>query len=81
MSWLYEMTGIIFSALTPILHAYGLSYLYYPDVILMFVFIPLTHIMNDEDTKSVIAEEGWIKGVGHMIGIRTAQIPQSTNKN
>ena len=72
MSWLYEFIGVVVTLVTPYLRDYGLSYLYFPDVILMFVFIPCVHLMNDEDTKTVITEEGWIQGLKHMLGIHYA---------
>ena len=35
----------------------------------MFVAIPGVHILNDEDTKAVIYEEGWFGVVKLMLGI------------
>ena len=70
MSWLYELIGIVFVLLTPTLNDLGIYYLYFPDAILMFVILPFNHIMNDEDTKAIIAERGWIQGIRHMLNIR-----------
>ena len=69
MSWLYEYIGVLMALISPFLRALGLRYLYFPDAILMFVVIPFVHLMNDEDVKTVITEEGWIQGIKTMIGI------------
>ena len=73
MGWLYEFIGVVVTFVTPYLRNYGLYYLYFPDVILMFLVIPFVHLMNDEDTKTVITEEGWIQGLKHMLGIHCEQ--------
>ena len=75
MTWLYEMIGVAFTILTPYLNSLGVPYLSYPDAILLFVVIPFLHIMNDEDTKTVITNEGWIEGIKHMLGIRSKVTP------
>ena len=71
MGWLYESLGVISAVLTPFLHNLGIHNLYYPDVILMFVVIPFIHLMNDDDTKAIIADRNWYQGVRHMLGIYT----------
>ena len=35
----------------------------------MNVIIPIVYLMNDEETKGIIAEEGWYQGIRHMMGI------------
>ena len=37
----------------------------------MFVAIPGVHILNDEDTKAVIYQEGWFGVVKLMLGVNT----------
>ena len=32
--------------------------------------------MNDEETKTVISEEGWYQGLRHMLGIHVTVAPQ-----
>ena len=34
-----------------------------------FVIIPIVFLMNDEETKGIIAEENWYQGIRHMLGI------------
>ena len=71
MSCLYESLGTILAVLTPILHNLGIHNLHYTDVILMFVVIPFVHLMDDEDTKAIIADINWYQGLRHMLGIYT----------
>ena len=75
MGWLYESLGVISAILTPLLHNLVFHNLHYPDVILMFVVIPFVHLMNDEDTKTIIAEENWYQGLRHMLGVYTKVTP------
>ena len=75
MSWFYEMAGVILTVLTPTLISYGLRYVHYPDAILMFVAIPFIHLMNDENTKTVITQDGWIQGLRLMLGSRNQIAP------
>ena len=34
----------------------------------MNVIIPIVYLMNDEETKGIIAEEGWYQGIRYMLG-------------
>ena len=68
MSWMIELIGIVSAILSPHL---GISNLHYIDAIVMFVVIPFSHLMNDEDTKIIIMEENWFQGLRHMLGLHT----------
>ena len=57
------------TALTPTLHRLGLSNLYYPDAIIMFVLVPFLHITNDDETKEKIAVDGWFAGLQYILGM------------
>ena len=70
MGWVYESTGNLFTIFTPFLHKLGMHRLHFPDAIMMFVLIPFLHLMNDEDTKTVITMENYYQGVRHMLGLR-----------
>ena len=74
MAWIYELIATLSALLTPYLKKHGIPNLYYPDAIIMFVVIPFVHLMNDEDTKSIILEENWYQGLRHMLGIHTSQV-------
>ena len=68
MVWLYEITGTMTTFFTFQLHDLGFPSVYYLDAIFMFVIIPFVHLMNDEETKGIIAERSWYEGVRHMLG-------------
>ena len=69
VGWLLELVGTAMTLLTPTLNNIGLTNLYYPDAIIMFVLIPFLHIINEDETKGVIAENGWYEGLRHIFGI------------
>ena len=70
IGWLYEMTGGFFTILSPLFKSLGVPNVYYPDAILMFIIIPFTHLMNDEETKAIIYDESWYQGFKHTLGIQ-----------
>ena len=37
----------------------------------MFVISPLVYLMNDEETKDIIANQNWYQGLKYMLGLRT----------
>ena len=76
MGWIYESLATFSSFLTVTLDGYGIPNLYMIDAILMFVVIPFTHLMNNEDTKEVILEENWYQGIKHILGLHTKKEPQ-----
>jgi hypothetical protein len=80
MGWLYELLSIGSGLITPFLNKYGVPNLHFPDVILMFLVIPFLHLMNDEDTKTIIFEENWYQGIRHMLGIYKDKVPQTVIK-
>ena len=70
MGWLYEVLSTIFVLIIPYLkqkHEIHNTYLTYPFI--MFVAIPGVHILNDEDTKTVITEKSWYNGIRHALGM------------
>ena len=67
-SCLYELIGTVITAMSPALMSSGVEHQYYVDAIIMFLIIPLFHLMNDEVTKGIIVEKGWYWGLKHMIG-------------
>ena len=75
MGWLFELAGTVITVLSPSLHENGILNVYYPDAMLMFVVIPFVHLTNDEETKTIIAEENWYQGLRYMLGIRKNKKP------
>ena len=76
MSWLYEFVGVVFTILTPLIQEYGGFNVYFVDAILMFVVLPAQYLMNDEDIKTVITQDGWIQGLKKMLGWHKKVSPQ-----
>ena len=68
ISWLLECVGLLSMASITLLHTLGLHNIHYPDCIIMNVIIPIVYLMNDEETKGIIAEEGWYQGIRYMLG-------------
>ena len=79
MAWIYESTGNYVTIFTPLLHKLGMHGLHFPDAIMMFVLFPFLHLMNDEDTKTVITEENYYQGIRHMLGLRKV-IPENNQQ-
>jgi len=73
VGWICEVVGTLFTWFTPTLAS---RYVYFPDAIVMFVVIPFIHLINDEDTKTVIAEKNWYNGLGYLLGIYKQGFPQ-----
>ena len=81
ISWLIELMGGVFAVSLVSLHNLGFHNLHYPDCIIMTLIIPLVHLMNDEVTKGIIAEEGWYQGIRDLLGIYVQVVPnQQTNR-
>ena len=81
ISWLIELMGGVFAVSLVSLHNLGFHNLHYPDCIIMTLIIPLVHLMNDEVTKGIIAEEGWYQGIRDLLGIYVQVAPnQPTNR-
>ena len=92
ISWLIELVFsscwvlvIALPALVSIAMNYArLTYIHYPDRICMSVIIPLAHLFNNEETKRVIATEGWYQGLRYMLGIHNSrnanQVPNQNNE-
>ena len=81
LGWGYEIFGNIMTAVSPSLLSLGFQHQYYIDAILMFLGIPLIHLMNDEDTKGVIVERNWYQGFRHMVGLQNQIAPQNAPGN
>ena len=70
VAWLCELFVTMFALLTPALKRMGVSNRHYPEAITMFIIIPFIHLMNDEETKTIIYDENWYQGFKHTLGIR-----------
>ena len=71
VAWMFETLHIVFAIMAP----YSTTFLYelgmpgpqYLNVPIMFLAIPLLHLMNDDDIKSAIAENGWHHGIKQIL--------------
>ena len=73
MSWLYELLAIVSAIMSSFLGAlvqeFEIPNIHFPDVIIMFIVIPFIHLLNDEEIKGIIFEQGWIQGIKCVLGI------------
>ena len=76
ISWLIELFGVVSAVLLVALYNLGFHHLHYPDFIIMTLITPFTHLMNDEEIKGIIVEEGWYQGMRHMLGIYVRLPPE-----
>ena len=79
LGWIYEILAIVAALLSALIgyqiQEFNIPNIHFPDVILMFVIIPFIHLLNDEDTKHIIFEQGWIQGIKYVLGIYTEPSP------
>ena len=70
VGWLLELMGTVMTLVGPALYEVGIHNYYYVDAIIMFVLIPFIHLTNDEETKGIITDHGWYRGLRDMLGIQ-----------
>ena len=66
--------GTVMTLVDPALYEGAIHNHYHVDAIIMFVILPFIHLTTDEETKGVIADQGWYRGSRDMLGIKN-QIP------
>ena len=83
LSWLYEFIGTIVTTVSPnLVVSFGLQHwVHFIDCIMVFLFIPFFHLLNDEETKGVIVERGWFQGLRQMAGFPNQIVPQNAHEN
>ena len=70
MGTIYELIAIAFFPLTPILHEkVSGPNITLVDAVLVSIFIPFLHLMNDDDTKGIVFEENWFQGIRYVLGL------------
>ena len=70
LGWIYELLAVVAALLSAYIgYQFNIPNIHFPDVILMFVVIPFIHLLNDEDTKNIIFEHGWVQGIKYVFGI------------
>ena len=75
ISWLIEIFGTLCHVLfLSLKNSLGLAGIHYIEVIFMFIVIPFIYLMNDEDTKGTIANQGWYAGLKYMLGLQKVSV-------
>ena len=77
ISWIIELFGTSLTVSLTFLRKFGFRKIHYPYLFIMYVVIPFTHLMNDEETKGIIAEENWLQGTRHMLGLYVEPKPNN----
>ena len=83
ITWAIEVFSSLVFAAIPSFDSFQLKYVkirifHHIDCIITLIIIPAVYIINDEETRGVIAEEGWYQGFRHILGMRNQIIPVST---
>ena len=60
----------------------GLRYIFYPYYVIFAsftrgIFVPMMHMMNDEDVKGTIIDKGWYAGLREVIRLSTLKHPNT----
>ena len=75
ITWLVEFFSTFSFVAYTSLKTFGYRKLHYPDCIITFLIIPAVYVINDEETRGVIAEENWYQGFRYILGMRNEVIP------
>ena len=69
--WLLEYIAIASTAIAILLSLFDISIpnIHFLDAVITSIVIPFIHILNDEITKGIILEHGWIKGISYVLGM------------
>ena len=52
----------------PLLKMLWIPNIYLADAVMVFVVVPIVHLLNDEKTKEIFVEGNYYKALRHMIG-------------
>ena len=69
LGWLIELALTILIAIWVLLNVDAYPYFEFSNAIIRAIVIPFVHILNDEDTKTVITEISWYNGIRHALGM------------
>ena len=75
VGWLLELMGTVMTLIGPVLYEEGIHNHYFVDAIIMFVLLPFIHLTNEEETKGIVADQGWYQGLRYMLGIQNQIAP------
>ena len=72
IGWIFDLFIIILTFISMIAKKLGGLYFYpFGEFVIVgsrFIVVPFIHLLNDEDTKTIIITENWIQGIKHSLG-------------
>ena len=76
--WLLEYIAIASTAITVLLGLFDINIpnIHFLDAVITSIVIPFIHILNDEITKGIVLEHGWIKGISYALGMYIPPTPE-----
>ena len=78
ITWVIEVFSSLVFVAIPSLNSLGYRSFHHSDCIITLIIIPAVYIINDEETRGLIAEEGWYQGFRYILGMRNQIIPSVT---
>ena len=72
---LIEFSGALFRMLSPVLRMVGMEYSFIPelfDAFMVFVLVPIIHLLNDEDTKSLLVKKDYLQALKSTFSFETS---------
>ena len=78
ITWVIEVFSSLMFVAIPSFDSFGYRSFHHIDCIITVIIIPAVYIINDEETRGVIAEESWYQGIRHILGMRNQIIPAAT---
>ena len=78
ITWVIEVFSSLVFVAIPSLNDSGYRSFHHIDCIVTLIIIPAVYIINDEETRWLIAEEGWYQGFRYILGMRNQIIPVAT---
>ena len=66
---------MIVTVLSPTLVEHGAHNIYFVDAILMLIMLPAMYLINDEEIKTLITEQGYTRGILNML-VKSNRIQQ-----
>ena len=63
-----ELVGGLITMAYPLLKMLWISNIYLADAVMVFVVVPMVHLLNDGKAKEIFVEGNYYKALRHMIG-------------
>ena len=69
LGWLIELSLTILIGIWLLLNLGAYPYFEFFNAIVRAIVIPFVHVLNDEDTKTIMTEESWHQGIRQALGM------------